>query len=181
MLTMPGVQWRFERKLLGAREVGWLRNRAPWRTYFTSFENDRAIYFAAITQMPGLHNSELKLIKPCSYAERGVKTRYASLFLANIDDLMAQNCWDVDAAWLDYTAPLTVERLALIKKFYDKRVRHILIVTSLKQRFNETTTRAVKKAGGHSQWLREHLAGEVLHDIEYFNTSSMAQFAVRKG
>ena len=39
---------------------------------------------------------------------------------------------------------------------------------------------AVLKAGGHSNWLRQNLAGNVLHDIEYFDTSPMAQFAVGK-
>jgi hypothetical protein len=183
LVTMPGVQWRFERKLLGAREVGWLRKSKPRWTRFMGFENDRAIYFASVAQMPGLHtpDSELKRIKHYSFAEMGVKTFYASFFFANIDDMMMLDGWDGwDAAWLDYTGPLTVERLALIQRFYTRHIRHILVVTALKSRWNEKTTRAVERAGGHSQWLRSHLAGEVLHDLEYFDTSSMAQFAVRK-
>jgi hypothetical protein len=184
MLTMPGVQWRFERKLLGAREEGWLRKPSPKSTYFTACENDRAVYFASVAQMPGLHtpNSTLKQIRQFEFAERGVKTRYASFFFANIDDMMGLDCWNDgwDAVWLDYTGPLTVERLALIRRFYDRYVRHILIVTALKSRFNETTARAIERAGDHSQWLRAHLDGEVLHDIEYFDTSSMAQFAIKK-
>jgi hypothetical protein len=184
MLTLPGLQWRFERKLLGAREPGWLRKSRPLHTYFTACENDRAIFHAAVAQMPGLHNpdSELKRIRHYSFAELGVKTRYASLFFANIDDMMVLDCWDSgwDAVWLDYTGPLTVERLALIKQFYHRYVDSILIVTALKSRFNDATTRAVERAGSHSEWLRSHLAGEVLHDLEYFDTSIMAQFAVRK-
>jgi hypothetical protein len=184
MLTMPSVQWRFERKLLGAREVGWLRADKPRRTYFTSCESDRALYYAAVTQMPGLHtpNSALKPIRHYSFAEMGVKTRYASFFFANIDEMIQQDCWDSgwDAAWLDYTGPLNVKRMAIIKTFYQRYVRDILIVTALKARFSEDTMRAINRAGSHADWIRSHLDGEILHDIEYIDTSPMAQFAVRK-
>ena len=186
MLTMPGVQWRFERKLLGAREVGWFKQPTPRMTYFTSIESDRALYFASVTQMPGLNtpNAELKRTKPYSFAEMGLKTRYASFFFANMDDLMAlalTNGWSGwDAVWLDYTGPLTIERLALIARFYKHCVRSILVITSLKARFNETTTQAIAASGGHSAWLRNHLEGELLHDLEYFDTSAIAQFAIRK-
>lgn len=184
LLTMPSVQWRFERKLLATRDEGWMRRAKAANTYFTSCENDRAIFYASISQMPGLHtpDAELKKIKPFPFAENGMKTRYASLFFANVDDFMAHDGWDQgwDAAWLDYTGPLTVERLALIKKFYHAHIKSVLILTSLKSRFNQATTNVIERAGGHSQWLRKHLDGEVLHDIEYFDTSSMAQFAVRK-
>jgi hypothetical protein len=183
MLTLPGIQWRFERKLLGVREVGWLRKERPNGTYFTACENDRAIYFAAVAQMPGLHTpeSELKRIKHYSFAEMGVKTSYASFFFGNADDMMALDCWNSGwhAAWLDYTGPLTVERMALIRTFFHRYVNNTLIVTALKARWNEATSRAIEKAGGHSQWLRKHLDGEILHDIEYIDTSPMAQFAVR--
>jgi hypothetical protein len=184
MLTLPGLQWRFERKLLGAREVGWLRLSKPQKTYFTTCENDRAIYFAAVAQMPGLHtpDSTLQKIKPYTFAEMGVKTPYASFFFANIDTMMVQDCWNDgwDAAWLDYTGPLTVERLAVISKFYNRYIRYILVVTALKARWNTDTNLAIERAGGHSAWLRKHLPGNVLHDIEYHDTSPMAQYAVRK-
>ena len=184
MLTMPCVQWRFERKLLATREEGWMRRAKPGNTYFTACENDRAIFFASISQMPGLHTpeSELKRMRPFPFAETGMKTRYASLFFANVDELMEHDGWDGawDAAWLDYTGPLTVERLALIKRFYHAYINSTLVVTSLKSRFNQAATQAIARAGGHSEWLRRHLDGEVLHDFEYFDSSSMAQFAVRK-
>ena len=184
MLTLPSVQWRFERKLLATREEGWMRRAKAASTYFTGCENDRAIFYASISQMPGLHtpDAELKRMKPYPFAETGMKTRYASLFFANVDELMEHEGFDDgwDAAWLDYTGPLTVERLALIRKFYRTHIYSTLIVTSLKSRFNQATTNAVARAGGHSEWLRKHLDGEILHDFEYFDSSSMAQFAVKK-
>lgn len=186
MLTMPSLQWRFERKLLGSREVGWLRASAPRRTYFTSLENERAIYFAAVAQMPGLHtpNSELRRIRPerFRFAEMAVKTRYASFFFANVDDMMMQDYWDEgwDAVWLDYCGPMTVERLALIARFYRDYVRAVLVITVLNGRHPEKTVEALAKFGDHSRWFRAHLDGEVLHDFEYFDTSPMVQFAIRK-
>ena len=183
VLSLPGVHWRFERKMLGMREIGWMSHKEyPKRTLFTGVENDRAIYYASVGQMPGLHtpNSMLKRTKQFPFSELGVKTHYASVFFANIDDLMMfdwQSKWD--AAWLDYTGPLSTERLEIIKRFYARHISSTLIVTALKARWNEKTSNAVRRAGGHSEWLRENLPGEVLHDIEYNDTSPMAQFAVR--
>lgn len=194
MLTMPGVSWRFERMLLGVREQGWFRKSHPRRTHFTGAENDRAIYFAGVTQMPGTETPH-RLIKPVKrerfpFAELAVKTRYVSYFFANVDDMLSHE-WQPaayqevnhvgwGAAWLDYTGPMSIERVAKIQMFYEKFVRSVLIVTSLKARWNAATSAAIMKAGGHSNWLSQHLAGRVLHDIEYFDTSPMAQFAVSK-
>jgi hypothetical protein len=187
ILTMPCVDWRFERLLLAAREPGWMQARSPQRTRFTSVESDRSIYFAAVTQMPGVETPN-RLIKPVrkwqdrpTFFELGVKTRYAAFFFADVDDLMRDTHWDDgwDAAWLDYTGPLTVARLQLIKQFFQTYVRDTLIVTALKARWRDDTSQAIAKAGDHSLWLRQHLPGEILHDIEYFDTVPMAQFAVR--
>lgn len=186
ILTMPSLDWRFERKLLGKREGDWMRHAEPCHTKITSIENDRFIYYSAVHQMPGLHTKRAltTILKPAPFAERTVRTKFINEFhFANVDDLMAQeprDKWDAwDAAWLDYTGPLTVERLKLIARFYDRAVRNTLIVTALKARYNKETSIAIERAGGHSEWLRKHLPGEVLHDIEYFDTSPMVQFAVR--
>jgi hypothetical protein len=186
MLTMPGLHWRFERLMLAMRHPGWMQTSETKGTFFTSIESDRSIYFAAVAHMPGVE-TRTALIKPIKpervrpFAEMGVKTRCASFFFANIDDLMQQKTWDGgwDAAWLDYTGPLTVERLELIQTFFHTYVRDTLIVTAMKARWNRTTSTAIDKADGYSQWLRQSLFGEILHDIEYFDTVPMAQFAVR--
>ncbi len=183
ILTMPGLEWRFERKLLGKREGDWMRKAGSARTNITSVENDRYIYYSASTTMPGLHTKRaLTRAEPApSFAERTMRTKFIQAFhFANIDDLMVESTQTWDAAWLDYTGPLSVERMKIIKDFYQRSVRQTLIVTSLKARWNRETSFAVERAGGHSEWLRNNLDGEVLHDLEYFDTSPMAQFAVRK-
>lgn len=194
MLTLPGLRWRFERLLLAQREPGWMNRPSPKRTHFTGVENDRAIYYSAVREMPGVETPR-RLIKPVrkgriTFAECAYKTRFASFFFANIDDFLAHTWvsphyreekvagWD--AAWLDYTGPLSTERLRLIAHFYQNHVREVLIVTALKGRWNKLTSEAILRSGGHSAWLAKYLPGEVLHDIEYCDTSPMAQFAVRR-
>lgn len=184
ILTMPGVDWRFERKLLGSRERTWMTKlQKPKRTFITSMENDRAIYYSAVANMPGLdtRNALTKIQKPASFAEQSIKTKFISggFHFGNVDDLMLETSWQWHAVWLDYTGPMTVKRLKLIERFYHRSVRHTLIVTVLKARWTKETSAAIEKAGGHSEWLCKHLPGHVLHDLEYNDTSPMAQFAVR--
>lgn len=182
ILSMPGVHWRFERKILGKREGDWQRRMiVPEHTMITAVENDRAIYYVAAANMPGLQTvrSKAAILKPPPFAERVIKTRFAEFLFCNVDDLMQGTEKTFDVAWLDYTGPLTTERLKIIKNFYNSRVRDILIVTALKSRWNRRTTVEIAKFGSHSAWLKHHLCGDVLHDIEYSDKSPMAQFAVR--
>lgn len=184
MLTMPGLFWRFERKLLAMREPGWTRFSKPRSTHFTGVESDRSIFFAGVAEMPGLHNpgSLLKWTKQFPFAEMGVKTYHSAFFFANIDDFMTFEGWanGWDAVWLDYTGPMSRERLMVIKQFYHRYVHEILIITVLNARWDKLTGEAIQKAGGHTPWLYKHLGGEVLHNLEYFDTSPMAQLALRK-
>jgi hypothetical protein len=150
MLTLPGTQWTFERHLLSARP------NVP--TYFTAVERNRANFIVA----------------------NNAKPKQAKLLFADVDVIMAtewENAWD--AAWLDYNGPLTNKRLQNIKRFYYGFVRSTLVITALKSRWPLETGIAIDRAGGHSQWLRSHLDGEVLHDLEYLDTTPMVQFAIQ--
>lgn len=183
ILSMPGLDWRFERKLLGKREGNWMRHAGPQRTTITAVENDRYIYYSAATTMPGLHTKRAltRILPAPTFAERTLRTKFIQHFhFANIDDLMRESTERWDAVWLDYTGPLTRERLKLIAQFYQNAVNSTLVVTALKARWNRETSDAIARCGGHSEWLIKHLPGDVVHDIEYFDTSPMAQFAVRK-
>src|SRR5262249_42533071 len=154
-------------------------------TYFTGVENARAIFSAGVTQMPGVETPDA-MIKATRtpqqnvFAERGFNTSYATFYFCNVDDLMRVydgKGWD--AAWLDYTGPMTVERLAIIRRFYHTHIRRVLIVTALNGRFDRGAMDAMMSAGGYSEWLRRNLEGDVLHDLEYFDTSPMIQLAIR--
>jgi hypothetical protein len=183
ILTMPGLDWRFERKLLGKREGDWMSKAGPSRTTITGVENDRYIYYSACTTIPGLHTKRAltRILAAPTFAERTLRTKFIQSFhFSNIDDLMRETTEGWDAVWLDYTGPLTKERLKLISRFYESSVRSVLIVTALKARWNRETSDAIAQCGSHTEWLQKHLHGEVIHDLEYFDTSPMAQFAIRK-
>lgn len=186
ILTMPGVNWKFERKLFGKREGDWFRKKSPHRTYVTSVENDRVIYLGAITQMPGLQhsNSVNVVLPPTDFAEHVVRNRWIGrYFFANVDDLMKAHPKDLpyDGAWLDYTGPMTEERMRVVKRFYNECIRDTLVVTALKARWNLHTSEAITRAGGYFEWMRKHLPGTILHELEYQDgPSPMAQYAVTK-
>jgi hypothetical protein len=149
-LTLPGLEWKFERQLLAVRQKS--------RTHFTSCENNRSNFAIAVKTKP----------------------KQAKFLFADVDMIMAnewENAWD--AAWLDYCGPLTIKRLQIIKRFYEGFIRNTLIITALKTRWRLDTGTVIDHAGGHSQWLIQNLSGELLHDLEYLDTTPMVQFAIR--
>src|SRR5580658_3991911 len=91
ILTMPGLDWKFERKLLGKREGDWMHKKGPHRTYLTCVENDRSIYHAALLRMPGLQQKDSVnvCLPPTPFCEKSVRNRWIGrFFFANVDDLM---------------------------------------------------------------------------------------------
>lgn len=185
VLSMPGLEWKFELGLLGLREGNWRSRAQPHRTYLTCIENDRSIFHAALMQMPGLHHekSAVHVLPPTPFAERAVRNRWIGrFFFGNVDGMMQLNgAHSFDAAWLDYTGPMTVERLAIIQRFFTNNIRSVLAVTSLKARWNRAADAAVNKAGGYSTWIVKALGGRLLHELEYQDgVSPMAQICVRK-
>lgn len=184
MLTLPGVEWEFEKKLLHRREGKWHLKAEPDCTDFTCIENDRAIYHGAVFSMPGLSHqwSVLAQLPGTPFSERGMFNSWIGAFyFGNVDDIMACGTHSFDAAWLDYTGPMSVVRLAKIRKFFEHNIRSTLIITSLKARWNLETSGRVSRAGGVNKWLAKSLGGEVLHDLEYQDGHSpMAQLALRK-
>lgn len=188
MLTMPGLRWTFERQLLALRQEGWTRNAPNRFTFFMGLENDRAVYFSSCTQMPGVEivrRSPIKLIRTFPFAECGVSTGFASFFFAPLKDFMihAVNTHDwhpYGAVWLDLMGPMTPEMLELIKSFYRRCVRKILIITVLGSREPRTTMKAIEAHKDRKTWICEAIGGELLHYIEYFDTSPMIQLAIQR-
>lgn len=181
VLTMPGLNWTFEVGLLKQREPHWRLQQAVASMRLTCVENDRFIYYSAVTKMPGNKHCLLRSLARPDYAERamgnGIIDRYV---FANVDDLM-QSGESFDVVWLDYTGPLSVDRMKRIQRFWRDSVRSTLIVTSLKARWNRETADTIVRNGGCMGWLRSRLQGRVLHEIEYQDgPSPMIQFAVQK-
>lgn len=185
LLTMPGVSWEFENALLNSREGDWWgRRRSDW-TRFHCCESDRFVYHAALLTLPGIKHRTcpIKVFPQNSFAEKVVGNGFVwKYFLANTDDLLRakSGVWSFDGAWLDYTGPLTIKRLALIARFFRESIRETLVITSLKARWNVETGQAIARSGGHSEWIRKTIPGVVLHDIEYQDGQSpMSQIAIQ--
>lgn len=180
MLTMPGIGWHFEGKLLKLREPDWRNQPMTTKLHLTCAENDRFVYYSAVTRMPGKHTLMRSLDRP-AYAERAMGNGVINSYqFANVDDLMQSGC-TFDYAWLDYTGPLSIARMKVIRKFWSESIRHTLIVTSLKARWNRETSDAIARKGGLLDWLRPQLPGAVRHEIEYQDGASpMTQFAIAK-
>lgn len=181
IMTMPGMDWQFERLLLSMREKKWTRLTRPDRTSITAIESDKRIFNAACRQIPGAGFSTVRPVRPYAFAEQAMKTTFATLFLANIDDFMC-HIWSGggwDAAWLDYTGPMTIERIKVISEFYHRFIGSTLIVTAMHGRWGADVSLEVKDAGSYCKWMQSYLPGETLHYIEYCDTAPMVQFAVR--
>lgn len=181
VLSMPGLNWTFEANLLKQREPHWRQLGSVSSMRLTCVENDRFIYYSAATKMPRSKTCVIKTHPRPEYAEQaighGLIDRYV---FANIDDLMAAG-ESFDYAWLDYTGPLSVSRMKIIKRFWAESVRNTLIVTSLKARWNRETSDTIERNGGPLGWMRSRLPGAVVHEIEYQDGGSpMVQFAVKK-
>jgi hypothetical protein len=184
VLSMPGLAWTFEYDVLAQRDSGWTKTRDVQRTRFFCVENDRYVYYSAATKMPGSkHKMTVRTLERPAYAETAIGNSAIGCFaFANVDDLMAEGRETFDVAWLDYTGPLTVDRLKLIERFYRDNVRSTLIVTSLKARWNKDTDRAAQRHGGYCEWAVAPFGDSIgLHAIEYQDgPSPMFQFACRK-
>jgi hypothetical protein len=184
VLSMPGIAWTFEADLVAQREPGWTKSLKIERTHLTCIENDRYVYYAGATKLLGSrHGALLRNLDRPAYAECSIGNGVIERFVfANVDDLMTGGDERFDVAWLDYTGPLTVERLKVIERFYRECVRSTLIVTSLKARWTQDTDRAVRRHGGYCEWAVSPFSKELgLHAIEYQDGQSpMFQFACQK-
>lgn len=179
-LSMPGLSWFFEAQLLKLREPTWRQQKAVSMVDLTCIENDRFVYHSAATKMPGNRHTRVHTLPRPPYAEsaigNGIVGRYV---FANVDDLLQEPEERFDFAWLDYTGPLSVERVQKIRAFWLASQAKTLVVTSLRARWNKETGRTIERHGGPNGWLRARLPGQVLHELEYQDGHSpMAQFAV---
>jgi hypothetical protein len=182
VLSMPGPRWAFEAKMLWQRDPHWHKQKKIKRTRFTCVENDRAIYYMAAAKIPGIKTCGVSSLTRPEYAEQaigqGVIDRY---IFANVDDLMQDPSEQFDVAWLDYTGPMTIERMEIVQQFWLSRVRSTLVVTSLKARWNRATSSKIARHGTCLDWMRATLPGHELHALEYQDGHSpMIQFAVAK-
>lgn len=138
ILTMPGLRWQFERQLLNIRP--------DLQTTIQCVENDPAIFRASKFFMPGEMRTEASegygLSFKCSELIDGYHCIDVEQFIyeAELDDY--------NAAWLDFTGPLTEARLRCLRRFWQRTNIRLLAVTWLDARF----------CGRCGEWVRNYKA-----------------------
>lgn len=187
ILTMPGLDWSFERSLLANRERGrGSGDRGVRRTFITAVERNPAIWQASILRMPGADTS-LSCAMPTPGFARAV-TRSHSIqrfYNCDVSDFVtgAANAWRPDwrfvGAWIDLTGPLTMPMLDTLEALWGRISRH-LVVTSLKARWPAEVGAQVREAG-IAQLLMDRMPFAVpTVELEYADGSPMHQIVLTR-
>lgn len=183
ILTMPSLDWQFEKNLIHSREHGRGLLR-PRQTFITSIERSPYVYKAAIGSMPGAQSSLSAAVAVPAFAKQACKTfsvgRYFQCELSDIAEHYATGDKWFDAAWVDLTGPLSFQYLDTLLNLWS-RIRSVLVVTSLRARWSAEFGQAMTEAGGLASLLAEDLIGAVpVSDYEYMDTSPMSQIVLRR-
>jgi hypothetical protein len=184
ILTMPSLNWEFEARLLALRESGWIfKNKNVKRTFITGVEIDPAVYRGGCLKMPrGDECAFVSIPNSPMWTAHTISSNIVSRFHnCDVFNLM-RNC-DVQysVVWLDFTGPLSRQKIEEIQTFYDKRIKSILVVTCLAARYNQETSLELETYGELEGWFTALLPGKVEHCIRYQDGASpMIQYAVRK-
>jgi hypothetical protein len=185
VLTMPGLDWRFERQLLAARESPARRQDGtvrPKRTTIDAIERHPAIWYSALHRMPGAQTS-LDVALPCPpFAGQVARTFAISrYYLCSIEAYAEHADWPLGGVWLDFTGPLTVRRLAAIRALWT-RTSSTLVVSALRARHSAQVSALLERAGGHGPLLARLLPEATqMSEAHYGNEfSPMTQVVLRR-
>lgn len=149
ILTMPGVEWRFEKALLRNREsAASKREGNPRRTYITSIEREPAIYAASLRNIPGAELGLRHLPEDFATSVTTLRTPLISRYhCLAFEDFVPVNRRNFAAAWLDFTGPLTDRLIAAINGFAPF-VRQLLVITVLDARQSRSVSNRILSSGG---------------------------------
>jgi hypothetical protein len=178
ILTMPSLNWAFERALINNREHGRGRLR-PRRTFVTAIERSHVAYKGALLKIPG-HRSGIVNLPPAPYARQTCRSfTIARFHLCDLRELALglDGEWRYHGAWIDLSGPVTASVLTALVNLWETQIRSVLVLTSLRARWPRPINGMVREAGGLSAFLQEHIAGSVLHDFDYADGTPMHQIA----
>lgn len=182
ILTMPGVQWRFERLLLKKRETEEaLVNGKPRRTFITAIEREAPIYTAALLDIPGWPRGIKHLPGDLPLAGCSLRTEIISRFhLMKFEEFAAVSKADFGAAWLDFTGPLTIDLLEAVRIFWP-HVRRRFTVTFLDARYCKRVGARLNTAGGAAALLQVICPNSTLiKDHKYQDGVPMRQVTLKR-
>lgn len=183
MLTMPATDWFFEKNLLRMRHGQWQAKVGhAMDTVITSVELDPMAYAAASVAMPKKAYSAIcnYSLSPAWCAHLTGSDGISRFYCCDVFNLMRFENNSFDAAWLDFTGPMTSDKLKTIAEFYNHRIKGIFVLTFLGARQPFATTMEITEAGGFLSWLKQYLPGHLIHFLSYNDCSPMLQFAIKK-
>lgn len=152
VLSMPGIQWFFERGLFRYRDGLGL----PTEIY--TVEREAPIFQASVFKMPGKTRG-IRQLTPHAIQTDRIKCHYFTSVEAFISD---SRCPVFDAAWLDFTGYISFELLAQVQRFWATRCNWRLAITCLNGRFRpRKLVRTIDKAGGLEAWLTAEIGAPI--------------------
>lgn len=168
ILTLPGLKWIFERRLLKWRSKNLLE------TQITAVESDPAIYRAALAWMPG---TELSVRD-----SNTVISNVAWYEHTTFEELIERGPLSIDGAWLDFNGPLSMRKLEAIWALW-QQVADSIVVTFLTARAPRDITAQYIRRGGWGG-IFQSLLGLPKEKVEvsyYLQHNWMCQIAILKG
>lgn len=177
LLTMPGLEWTFERDLLAIRESPKKLaegTRGPRRTFIESIEADEAIYRASLKWIPGHWSIQHRDPIPGSTAtlRTPIIQRYHRI---TFEDYAKVDAPMLDGAWLDFNGQLTDARLEGLARLWP-RLRKAMAVTVMMGR-----DKGLGGIGAREAAIRDAMPkGTVIDCRTYRDTVPMLQMMILK-
>jgi hypothetical protein len=175
ILTMPGLRWKFEAALAHYRASWqWMGSHPDALTDFYGVESNPAIYRAALRWMPRFQDG-IRQVGPAT-----VQTPVASYTFDTIENVL-HHPPDVNAAWLDFSGPLTGARFEALRAFWEAATPRLVTVTSEAARWEPAIARAVARHGGIVEWLsRELSSAACIYWLDYAHPVPMTQVMFKR-
>jgi len=173
-LTMPGLRWVFERQLLHNREGKKFseQSRRPRKTYLACIEKEEELFRVAFKLMPGFTHGVVD-IDPAPYATTTVRTYHIQRFhradaLTLMNYYVANESFDhsFHFVWLDFTGQLSMKRLIVIRRFWQKFIYTggYLAITSQNGRWSGELLESIKQSGSIESTVHSYLGGRLIDD-----------------
>lgn len=178
ILTLPGAKWHFETAVIRSRG----RDKPMEEmTKVTALEREPPVYAASLKFIPGHEAGYTYVPSEMKCSSGSLSTSFIHRFhCASFEDFAEETTETFDAAWLDFTGPITRGLVKALPIFWGK-LKSILVVTSLKARWSRDISDRVSRAGGVPQLLEKMLPGSTIFSVkEYNDTVPMVQVTLTK-
>lgn len=131
ILTMPGLRWPFESRLLNQREPPGRLCRAvrPRRTYICGIERDESVFRASLGNIPRHADAHIAHLAAAPFATATIRTdKITRYHRCRFSDFVRMSDFPQDAAWLDFNGWLSDRRWRSVASLW-KRLSRVLILT----------------------------------------------------